>query len=72
MMDDIAGTFYTIAREEFGGHFTIMAFTTNYRAAFGTIMAADYQELRDEIARMPVGDTLEEAMEKALATRASL
>ena len=36
--------FKEIANEQFDGHYTVMKFTTNYRVAFGTIMANDYKK----------------------------
>ena len=53
--------FKEIANEQFDGHYTVMKFTTNYRVAFGTIMANDYCELREVIQGMAEGKTLEEA-----------
>jgi hypothetical protein len=42
------------------GHFTLMKFTTNYRAAFWTPTS------REDIQKMSVGRTPEEAIKKAM------
>lgn len=49
------------ASKYYDGHFTVMKFTTNYRVGFGTIHANNYDELREEIARMAEGKSLESA-----------
>jgi secreted PhoX family phosphatase len=51
-----------VANEHFGGHVTIMKFTTNWRVWFGT--PSD----RGDIQAAPVGKTFQAAAEKALAT----
>ena len=58
--------FKVIANEQFDGHYTVMKFTTNYRVAFGTIHANDYDELREVIQGMAEGKTLEEACKKCV------
>ena len=64
--------FKEIANEQFDGHYTIMKFTTNYRVAFGTIMANDYCELREVIQGMAEGKTLEEACKRCVEEGTSL
>lgn len=48
------------ANQYFDGHFTIMKFTTNWRACFGTI------EETDQIYFMVSGTTFENALENLL------
>ena len=64
--------FKEIANEQFDGHYTVMKFTTNYRVAFGTIHANDYDELREVIQGMAEGKTLEEACKKWVEEGTSL
>ena len=64
--------FKEIANEQFDGHYTVMKFTTNYRVAFGTIHANDYDELREVIQGMAEGKTLEEACKKCVEEGTSL
>lgn len=45
-------------RELADGHFTLLCFTTNYRALFGT----PFDLSRDDIERMPVGTTKRKAV----------
>jgi hypothetical protein len=45
----------SIANIAHDGHFTVMKFTTNWRVGFGTT------DSRDDIDRMAVGSTFEEA-----------
>lgn len=49
-----------LAKKHSEGHFTIMKFTTNWRISFST------PQDRDDISEMFVGQTLEEAVEKAI------
>ena len=60
------------ADKYYDGHFTVMKFTTNYRVAFGTISANDYDELREEISRMAEGKSLEFACYNAIQNEVSL
>lgn len=62
----------TYADKYYGGHFTVMKFTTNYRVAFGTIHANNYSELREEIKRMAEGKTLESACKKCIERETDL
>lgn len=64
--------FKEIANDQFDGHYTIMKFTTNYRVAFGTLHANDYDELREVIQGMAEGKTLEEACKKCVEEDTSL
>lgn len=64
--------FKEIANEQFDGHYTVMKFTTNYRVAFGTLHANDYDELREVIQEMAEGKTLEEACKKCVEEGTSL
>ena len=64
--------FKVIADKQFDGHYTIMKFTTNYRVAFGTLHANDYDELREAISEMAEGKTLEEACKKCVEEGTSL
>ena len=64
--------FKEIANEQFDGHYTVMKFTTNYRVAFGTLHANDYDELREVIHGMAEGKTLEEACKKCVEASTSL
>ena len=64
--------FKEIANDQFDGHYTIMKFTTNYRVAFGTLHANDYDELREVIQGMAEGKTLEEACKKCVEASTSL
>ena len=64
--------FKVIADKQFDGHYTIMKFTTNYRVAFGTLHANDYDELREVIQEMAEGKTLEEACKKCVEEGTSL
>lgn len=52
-----------IANSDFDGHFTLMKFTTNWKACFGT------PEERHLIDQMATGKTMEEALLEALRTR---
>lgn len=60
------------ADKYYDGHFTVMKFTTNYRVAFGTIHANDYDELREEISRMAEGKSLESACLNCINDEVSL
>ena len=51
-----------VAVKHFGGHFTIMRFTTTWRVSFGP-----QPDGRDDISAMAVGRTLFEALTSALA-----
>lgn len=62
----------TYADKYYGGHFTVMKFTTNYRVAFGTIHANNYSELREEIKGMAEGKTLESACKKCIERETDL
>ena len=64
--------FKDIADKQFDGHYTVMKFTTNYRVAFGTIVAHDYDELRSAIHGMAEGKTLEEACKRCVEEGTSL
>lgn len=64
--------FKDIANKQFDGHYTVMKFTTNYRVAFGTIVAHDYDELRNAISEMAEGKTLDEACKKCVEEGSSL
>ena len=64
--------FKAIADKRFDGHYTVMKFTTNYRVAFGTIVAHDYDELRKAISEMAEGKTLDEACKKCVEEGTSL
>lgn len=59
------------ADKYYDGHYTVMKFTTNYRVAFGTIHANDYDELRGEISRMAVGKSLESACANCIKNEVS-
>lgn len=61
-----------IANEHFDGHYTVMKFTTNYRVAFGTLMAVGYDDLRSQIGNMPEGETLEAACKACIESGYSL
>lgn len=50
-----------IADRAFDGHMTVMKFTTGWRVSFGPQPAS-----REEIAAMPHGETLHEALAKAI------
>ena len=56
-----------IANAEFGGHFTVMKFTTNWRVCFGTPMTAHSREPSD--VEMCAGKTFEEAAMRAIERR---
>ncbi len=63
--------FFNIADEFFDGHCTIYKFTTNYRAAFGTVYQHEYQHKHLEAfpcwdGQLASGKTLEEAMFHAI------
>ncbi len=56
-----------IAKARHGGHFTLMKFTTNYRFCFGTVAwSIDLEEWYKNVAAMYVGDTLDEAIARAI------
>jgi hypothetical protein len=55
----------TIAGEEFDGHYTILAFTTNFRVAFGTPWH------HEQYLEVPAFSTLEEAVRNAVETKVS-
>ena len=58
-----------IADAEFGGHFTVMKFTTNWRVSFG-IPRMNYNDVPvNERLEMCVGKTFEEAAMAAIETR---
>lgn len=48
------------AETHYDGHFTLMKFTTNWRACYGTVSE------RFEIEQMRVGTTMEEALQALL------
>lgn len=48
------------------GHFTLLKFTTNWRACFGTFMAYDAIDLRGHIQQCAVGKTMNECLENLL------
>ena len=50
-----------IADSSFDGHMTVMKFTTGWRLSFGVQPIG-----RDEIAQMAFGNTLQEALAKAI------
>ena len=50
-----------IAKEKHDGHFTIMGFTTGYRISFGEQPCS-----REDIEQMPSGDSLFDALTKAI------
>jgi hypothetical protein len=56
-----------IANAEFGGHFTVMKFTTNWRVCFGTVMEAHSWKPGD--VEMCEGRTFEEAAWRAIERR---
>lgn len=62
----------TYADKYYDGHFTVMKFTTNYRVAFGTIHANDYDQLREGISRMAEGKSLESACLNCIKNEVSL
>ena len=51
-----------IAKEEYNGHYTLLAFSTGYRFCFGTLDKISYHTT----SLMPVGKTIEEAIKKAI------
>jgi hypothetical protein len=61
MSNDLMGALIARAEAEFGGHLTIMRFTTNWRVGFVT------PNDRWMISVMPVGKTFKGAAENALA-----
>lgn len=73
-MEGIEKLFYDIARKQYDGHYTILAFTTNYAVCFGTILNAVSSLCVDKgceyqykcIDSMAKGKTLEEAMLKCI------
>lgn len=54
-----------IAKEEFDGHYTLLAFSTGYRFCFGTLDKVNY----NTTSLMPLGKTIEEAIKKAIEKR---
>ena len=61
MLNELIEKVTEYANENHDGHYTIMKFTTNYRACFGTVHEwLDIQSMRE-------GNTLEEALERLLA-----
>lgn len=61
--DGIFNKFKEIANKEYDGHFTLLKFTTNWRCSFGTV--SDFMEIQS----MCCGDTMEEAILKAIDSR---
>ena len=55
-----------IADKEFDGHFTLMKFTSNWRLTFGTV------EDRDMISAAECGLTLDEVLDKVIASKRSV
>lgn len=51
----------TIANKYYGGHFTLMKFTTNWRCGFGTV------ESRDDITKLAEGKTKNESILKCIS-----
>ena len=49
-----------IAKEEYDGHYTLLAFSTGYRFCFGTLDKISY----NTTSLMPLGKTIEEAVKK--------
>lgn len=62
--DDLLAELERVAKNDFGGHFTIMKFTTNWRVGFGTPGS------RCDIDQMWEGKTFAEAAERALKVAA--
>ena len=59
-MSEIREVFVDHAKRHYGGHYTIMGFSTHYRAIFGTV--GGYED----VAKAAIGMTEEEAMYVAL------
>jgi len=61
------GRFVRHAKAHHGGHFTLLRFTTNWRAQFGTIeWSPDLDEFwQRAIGKMPAGETMAQAIEAA-------
>jgi hypothetical protein len=56
-----------IANEKYGGHFTLMKFSTNYRFCFGTVeYDCDVMAYRNNIKNMREGETLDRAITRAI------
>ncbi len=60
-MDDLLLKVRAIAEKKFGGHFTILKFTTHYKGMFGTI-DVDALTGRQQIRDLPGFLTLEELL----------
>lgn len=64
--------FLSMAYEKEGGHFTVLAFTTNFRVCFGnfgTLILRDDYDPRGAVQFLPSGSTLDEACKKCLEMR---
>jgi hypothetical protein len=55
-----------IADKAFGGHFTILSFTTNYKFAFGTI--TEREDIENLIGYDNINDAIENEIQKFLTT----
>lgn len=55
-----------VAKEEYGGHFTLMRFTTNWRFIFGTLGNDE------EMFLMESAKTLDEILDKAIENKKSV
>jgi len=55
-----------ISKKDFGGHFTILSFTTEYKFAFGTI--TEREDIENLIAYNNINDAIENAIQEYLTT----
>ena len=53
-----------ISNKDFGGHFTILSFTTNYKFAFGTI--TEREDIENLIGYDNINDAIENEIQKYL------
>jgi len=60
MSNELLNNVVDYANENFNGHFTLMKFTSNWRACYGTV------EERDQISQMVEGKTKDEALQKLI------
>jgi hypothetical protein len=60
----------SIAHKRYGGHYTVMKFTTGYKAVFGTPTLLLGHEDSDKIYELPTAETMDDALADLLQREA--
>ena len=55
-----------ISKKDFGGHFTILSFTTEYKFSFGTV--TEREDIENLIGYDNINDAIENAIQEYLTT----